>query len=224
MIITLFSSKKKLHLFKRIFDLLLSISLILVTFPIFILIYFIYLIFYDGDFIYISKRVGRKLKVFNIFKFRTMVKNAENLGSEVTGLHDKRNLSIGRFLRATKIDELPQLFNILLGDMSFVGPRPNFKKLVNRYPVETKNILSELKPGLTDFSTLIFNDLDNYLKEKNYETKYYKKVEPIKIYLVKKYYEKKSFVVDLKIIFFTVLTIFKIINFKKRDLKYYFDV
>ena len=224
MIITLFSPKKKLHLFKRFFDLLLSISSILVIFPIFILMYFIYLIFYEGDCIYISKRVGRNLKTFDIFKFRSMVKNAENLGPEVTGLYDKRNLPIGRFIRATKIDELPQLFNILIGDMSFVGPRPNFKRLVDQYPIETKNILAELKPGLTDFSTLIFSDLDNYVKKQNYEVRYYKKVEPIKIYLIKKYYEKKSFFVDLKIIFFTVLTILKVIKFKKKDLKYYFDV
>jgi len=224
MIITLFSPKKKLNLFKRIFDLLLSISFILVMFPIFILIYFIYLIFYGGDCIYTSKRVGRNLKTFDIFKFRSMVKNAENLGPEVTGLYDKRNLPIGRFIRATKIDELPQLFNILIGDMSFVGPRPNFKRLVDQYPIETKNILAELKPGLTDFSTLIFSDLDNYVKKQNYEVRYYKKVEPIKIYLIKKYYEKKSFFLDLKIIFFTVLTILKIIKFKKKDLKYYFDV
>lgn len=153
-----------------------------------------------------------------------MVKNAENLGPEVTGLHDKRNLPIGRFLRATKIDELPQLFNILIGDMSFVGPRPNFKRLVDQYPIETKNILGELKPGLTDFSTLIFNDLDNYVKKQNYEVRYYKKVEPIKIYLINKYYEKKSFFVDLKIVFFTLLIILKVIKFKKKDLKYYFNV
>ena len=224
MITALFSPKKKLHLFKRIFDLFLSISLILLTFPIFILMYFIYLIFYGGDCIYVSKRVGWKLKVFNIFKFRSMVKNAENLGPEVTGLHDKRNLPIGRFLRATKIDELPQLFNILIGDMSFVGPRPNFKRLVDQYPIETKNILGELKPGLTDFSTLIFNDLDNYVKKQNYEVRYYKKVEPIKIYLINKYYEKKSFFVDLKIVFFTLLIILKVIKLKKKDLKYYFNV
>jgi lipopolysaccharide/colanic/teichoic acid biosynthesis glycosyltransferase len=213
-----------MNFLKRSFDLFFSIIFIVITLPIFFLIYFIYLIFYNGDCIYSSKRIGYNLDEFKIFKFRSMVKNAENLGSVISGLHDKRILPIGRFLRVTKIDELPQLYNILLGEMSFVGPRPNFRKLVDKYPIKIKNILAKLKPGLTDFSTLIFSDLDNYLRGKNFEIKYYKKVEPIKLFLIKKYFEKKNFFVDLKILFFTVLIILKIFKFNKKKLKFHFGV
>ncbi len=216
--------QKKMNFLKRSFDLFFSIIFIVITLPIFFIIYLIYLIFYDGDCIYASKRIGYNLNEFKIFKFRTMIKNAENLGSQVSSLNDKRILLIGRFLRATKIDELPQLYNILLGEMSFVGPRPNFKKLVDKYPVKIKNILAKLKPGLTDFSTLIFSDLDDYLRGKNFEIKYFKKVEPIKLFLIKKYFEKKTFFVDLKILFFTVLIILKIFKFNKKKLKLHFNV
>ena len=96
-----------------------------------------------------------------------MVLNAENIGSVVTSLNDRRNIIFGRFLRRTKLDELPQLFNILEGSMSFVGPRPNFKKLVKKYPKSIKKIIYRLKPGLTDFSTLLFTDMDSVVSKKN---------------------------------------------------------
>jgi lipopolysaccharide/colanic/teichoic acid biosynthesis glycosyltransferase len=209
---------------KRLFDIIFSLLLIIIFSPLFIFLILIYLLFFNGEPIYISKRVGKKLKEFKIYKFRSMIKNAENLGPEVSGLNDKRNLIIGRFIRLTKIDELPQLYNILIGDMSFVGPRPNYKRLVDKYPDDVKEALYQLKPGLTDYSSLIFRDLDSFVKEINFEKKYFKKVEPLKKLLIIRYYLKNSFFIDLKIIFFTIISIFRIYKFTKKDLNFLFHI
>lgn len=209
---------------KRFFDISFSMLLIIIFLPLFFFLILIYAFFFNGEPIYVSKRIGIKLKEFKIYKFRSMVKNAENLGPEVSGLNDKRNLVIGRFIRLTKIDELPQLFNILIGDMSFVGPRPNFKKLVDKYPNDVKEALYNLKPGLTDYSSLIFRDLDSYVKDINFEKKYYDEVEPFKKLLIKKYYQKNSFFIDLKIIFFTACSILRIYKFTLKDLIFFFNI
>ena len=209
---------------KRSFDIIFSLLLIIIFSPLFIFLILIYLLFFNGEPIYISKRIGKKLKEFKIYKFRSMIKNAENLGPEVSGLNDKRNLIIGRFIRLTKIDELPQLYNILIGDMSFVGPRPNFKRVVDKYPNDVKEALYQLKPGLTDYSSLIFRDLDSFVKDINFEKKYFKKVEPLKKLLIIQYYLKNSFFIDLKIIFFTIISIFKIYKFTKKDLNFLFHI
>ena len=209
---------------KRSFDIILSLLLMIIFFPLFIFLALVYLLFFEGEPIYVSKRVGIKLNEFKIYKFRSMIKNAEYLGSEVSGLNDERNLVIGRFLRLTKIDELPQLYNIFKGDMSFVGPRPNFKKLVNRYPEDVKEALYNLKPGLTDYSSLIFRDLDSFVREVNFEKKYFNEVEPLKKLLIKKYYLKNSFFIDLKIIFFTAASILRIYKFTQKDLVFFFDI
>lgn len=209
---------------KRSFDIIFSLLLIIIFSPLFIFLILIYLLFFNGEPIYISKRVGKKLEEFKIYKFRSMIKNAENLGPEVSGLNDKRNLIIGRFIRLTKIDELPQLYNILIGDMSFVGPRPNFKRLVDKYPEDVKEALYQLKPGLTDYSSLIFRDLDSFVKNVNFEKNYFEKVEPLKKLLIIKYYLKNSFFIDLKIIFFTIISIFRIYKFTEKDLKFIFHI
>jgi lipopolysaccharide/colanic/teichoic acid biosynthesis glycosyltransferase len=209
---------------KRSFDIIFSLLLIIIFSPLFIFLILIYLLFFNGKPIYISKRVGKKLEEFKIYKFRSMIKNAENLGPEVSGLNDKRNLIIGRFIRLTKIDELPQLYNILIGDMSFVGPRPNFKRLVDKYPGDVKEALYKLKPGLTDYCSLIFRDLDSFVKNANFEKNYFEKVEPLKKLLIIQYYLKNSFFIDLKIIFFTIISIFRIYKFTEKDLKFFFYI
>ena len=209
---------------KRFFDILFSALMLIVFTPLFLFLPLIYIIFFNGEPIYVSKRVGIKLKEFKIYKFRSMVKNAENLGPEVSGLNDKRNLAIGRFIRVTKIDELPQLFNILIGNMSFVGPRPNFKRLVDKYPIDIQDALYHLKPGLTDYSSLIFKDLDSFVKSNNFERRYFDEVEPLKKLLIKKYYLNNSFIIDLKIIFFTALSILRVYKFTKKDLNIFFDI
>jgi lipopolysaccharide/colanic/teichoic acid biosynthesis glycosyltransferase len=211
-------------MFKRSFDIIFSLLLIIIFSPLFIFLILIYFLFFNGKPIYISKRVGKKLEEFKIYKFRSMIKNAENLGPEVSGLNDKRNLIIGRFIRLTKIDELPQLYNILIGDMSFVGPRPNFKRLVDKYPGDVKEALYKLKPGLTDYSSLIFRDLDSFVKNVNFEKNYFEKVEPLKKLLIIQYYLKNSFFIDLKIIFFTIISIFRIYKFTEKDLNFFFHI
>jgi len=153
-----------------------------------------------------------------------MVLNAENIGSVVTSLNDRRNIIFGRFLRRTKLDELPQLFNILEGNMSFVGPRPNFKKLVKKYPKSIKKVIYRLKPGLTDFSTLLFTDMDSVVSKKNSEKKYLFYVQPIKNFLIYNYYNKINFITDIKILFFTFFSLLNIISFNKKMLYKFFNI
>jgi lipopolysaccharide/colanic/teichoic acid biosynthesis glycosyltransferase len=210
--------------YKRFFDIFLSLFLILTLSPIFILIISSYFFFFIGKPFYISNRVGYQGKLFRIYKFRTMVLNAENIGSVVTSLNDRRNIIFGRFLRRTKLDELPQLFNILEGSMSFVGPRPNFKKLVKKYPKSIKKVIYRLKPGLTDFSTLLFTDMDSVVSKKNSEKKYLFYVQPIKNFLIYNYYNKINFITDIKILFFTFFSLLNIIRFNKKMLYKVFKI
>ncbi|GAG61313.1 unnamed protein product, partial [marine sediment metagenome] len=133
----------------------------------------------------------------------------EKLGGPSTGLNDPRLTRVGRFLRKYKLDELPQLINILKGEMSVVGPRPQVEEYTKRYTKEEKIILS-VKPGLTDYASIEFIDLDKVLGDKNVDRKYRTEIEPRKNILRIKYAKKHSFLLDLKIIFLTILKILQI--------------
>ncbi len=154
-------------------------------------------------------RAGKDGKIFKIYKFRTMVKNAPALGQNfTTPANDARITKIGHFLRRHNIDELPQLINVLKGEMSFVGPRPEVCEIVRRYRPEQKRVLS-VKPGMTDYASLefrcerkMFNESDDLLKD------YTEKILPKKINLQLKYIEKKSFRTDIGLILKTIAAIF----------------
>ncbi len=138
-----------------------------------------------------------------------MVENAESIGGPSTALNDPRLTKIGRFLRKYKLDELPQLVNILIGDMSFVGPRPQVQKYTDLYTSEEQIILS-VKPGLTDYASLRFINLDQLLGDDKVDEKYMREVEPEKNKLRIEYVKKRAFCSDLKIIFLTILMTLKI--------------
>lgn len=165
---------------KRWIGFLLAVILILILWP-FYLIIAVAVAIEDGlPVFYRPQRGGYKNKSFRIFKFRSMVKNADKIGGGTTALNDPRITKVGNFLRKTKLDEIPQLFNIIAGSMSFIGPRPELLRYVNRYEGEEKLIL-QVRPGITDFSSIEFIDLDEVVGSANADEMYEKRVLKKKI-------------------------------------------
>lgn len=158
---------------------------------------------------YLQTRVGKNGKDFKLFKFRTMHLDADKKGLLTVGGRDPRVTSIGYYLRKYKLDELPQLFNVLFGTMSLVGPRPEVRKYVDLYTKEQQQVLS-VKPGITDFASLEYiNENDLLAKSDNPEKTYIEEIMPAKLALNMKYIQQQGILVDFKII---LNTIFKIIK------------
>lgn len=196
------------QLAKRFFDFLTAfIGLILLS-PLFLAVAILIKLDSKGDVFYQGERVGQFGKIFKIFKFRTMVPNAEKLGTIHAARNDPRITKVGRFLRTYKLDELPQLINILKGEMSFVGPRPQVKYYVDLYSDEERASLN-VRPGMTDYATIQYINQEDLMDEKNVDRSYQEKIEPIKNKLRVKYAKNNSLFVDAKIIFQTILAIFE---------------
>lgn len=192
---------------KRLFDLISSIFGLLILIPILGFILFKILSEDGGHVFYRGERIGLHGKPFRIFKFRTMVVDAEKMGASSTADDDERITRIGSFLRKYKLDELPQLFNVLVGDMSLVGPRPEVKKFTDLYTDEEKVILT-VRPGITDWASLGNPDEGALLKGSTDPDKdYLEKIRPEKIRLQLKYVREQSFWTDIKIVFLTLKTI-----------------
>jgi lipopolysaccharide/colanic/teichoic acid biosynthesis glycosyltransferase len=193
---------------KRSFDLFFSIFLLIVLSP--ILLIFSFLI-WKQDFsspFYISKRVGKGEKEFNFFKFRSMIVNADSTGVVSTSSNDNRITPLGKIIRKYKIDELPQLANVLLGHMSIVGPRPNVINDVKIYTSKEKNLLN-VRPGITDFSSIIFSDEGEILADSdNPDLKYNQIIRPWKSRLGLFYINKNNLFIDVSLIFLTIVAIF----------------
>ncbi len=203
---------------KRILDVVVSLSGLLILLPIFIPIVIALKISGEGEIFYLQERVGINNKKFKIFKFATMLKNSENMGSGIyTAKNDPRILPIGGFLRKTKINELPQIINILIGDISLVGPRPLIRRTFELYSEEDQKIISSIKPGLTGIGSIIFRNEEELLlnaDNNNVEEFYKRNITPYKAELEKWYVSKRSFINDMLII---ILTIWVVI-FKKSQL------
>ena len=153
-------------LIKRILDVVISLVIILLIFPLVIILAIVVKFSSPGPVFYQGIRTGLYGKPFRILKFRTMVIDAESLGGPTTGTNDKRVTPIGAFLRKTKLDELPQFINVLTGDMSLVGPRPEVLEYTATYTGEERCILS-MRPGITDYSSIEFADLDDLVGDKD---------------------------------------------------------
>lgn len=193
---------------KRIFDVFIAIIGIIILLPIFIFIITRIKKEGNGPLFYRGIRIGKRGAEFRIFKFRTMVVNAEKLGGSSTSDDDPRITKIGKFLRKYKLDELPQLFNVLIGEMSVVGPRPEVKHYVEMYTEEEKAIL-RVKPGITDFASIWNPDEGAILTgSEDPEKTYLEKIRPTKIRLQLKYVREQSFWTDMKIIFLTARNLF----------------
>ena len=153
-------------IFKRTFDIILSSIAIVLLSPIIILIIVILKLTGEGEVFYLQERVGYKKKVFMIYKFATMIKNSPNMGTgDVTLRNDPRVTKVGKFLRDSKLNELPQLFNIFFGDISVIGPRPLMKAGFNRYSLDFQNTIYNIKPGLTGIGSIVFRDEERILTE-----------------------------------------------------------
>lgn len=189
---------------KRVLDVCVSLSGLLLAFPVMIAVAILIKIDSKGPVFYRGIRAGRYGRTFRIFKFRTMVDGAEGKGGPSTALNDARLTRLGRALRKGKIDELPQLFNILAGDMSVVGPRPQVEMYTNLYTAEEKAILS-VRPGLTDYASLRYLDMDLVLGNHNVDEKYRTEIEPEKNRLRLKYVRERTLLVDAMILFQTAL-------------------
>jgi lipopolysaccharide/colanic/teichoic acid biosynthesis glycosyltransferase len=188
---------------KRTFDLFLSIIGLLATAPLLAAIAIGIKLSSPGPVFYRGVRTGRGGKQFRIFKFRTMVIDAEQKGGTTTGKNDPRITQVGHLLRKYKLDELPQLINVLLGDMSFVGPRPEVAEYTDKYTPEERLILS-VRPGITDYSSMAFHDLQEVVGSEDPDEVFRTRVLPEKIALRLKYVRTRSFWIDLKILFSTV--------------------
>ncbi|MDR0697280.1 MAG: sugar transferase [Christensenellaceae bacterium] len=194
---------------KRLFDIVASfLGLVILIIP-FIIVSLMIALTSRGGVFYKQIRIGKHEKEFKIIKFRTMVKNSDNNGLLITTHEDNRITSIGKFLRKTKIDELPQLINVFLGQMSFVGPRPEVPKYVMLYNVAQRKVLS-VKPGITDPASIIFRDENQLLNgSDDPEEKYISDIMPKKLEINLEYINRQSFLYDIKIIFMTLAKIFR---------------
>jgi lipopolysaccharide/colanic/teichoic acid biosynthesis glycosyltransferase len=192
---------------KRLFDMVFSLALIVVLLPVgFVVSIWIVLDDFGSPF-FVQQRVGLGGENFGLLKFRSMRKNAESKGQLTVGMKDNRITRSGYFIRKYKIDELPQLVNVFLGEMSVVGPRPEVPKYVLLYNEEQQNVLS-IKPGITDFASIEYVRENELLSaSSDPEKTYIEEIMPAKLELNLKYLREQSFLTDMKIILQTIKAI-----------------
>ena len=188
---------------KRSFDFSAALFGLLVLAPVFLTVSVVIYIDDGAPVLFRQMRIGLKGAPFQILKFRTM--RVHSVGSAVTIAGDDRVTTVGQYLRRTKLDELPQLINVLLGHMSFVGPRPEVPRLFESYPSDLKKIIASMRPGITDFASLEFSNESEMLQGvENPEDYYLSHILPMKSKMIRKYFEEQSFRTDLRLILHTV--------------------
>lgn len=193
---------------KRLFDVFFSLLALLLLWPLIVFVAITIKLSSDGPVFYHGLRTGLQGKPFRILKFRTMVVDAESLGGPTTGTNDKRVTPIGAFLRKTKLDELPQFMNVLTGDMSLVGPRPEVLEYTSTYTGEERCILS-MRPGITDYSSIEFADLDDLVGDIDPDKYFREHIMPQKTALRIKYVKEWSLRSDFRILW---MTFFRVIR------------
>ncbi|NJB86667.1 lipopolysaccharide/colanic/teichoic acid biosynthesis glycosyltransferase [Lewinella marina] len=200
---------------KRFFDFVFALLALLVLSPLLIPIVIGLKLTGEGYVFYLQERVGYRNRLFNIYKFATMLKDSPNMkGGIITTAKDPRITPMGGFLRKSKINELPQLLNVLFGDMSFVGPRPVMQKSFDQYPPEVQEVIYNVKPGITGIGSIVFRDEEQLItavRDRGGDTwAYYRDViYPHKGRVEEWYQANQSFWVDLKILFLTAWVILR---------------
>lgn len=195
--------KKSLRLI-RAFDTVASFGGIIVLSPLLLLTGVAVKVSSKGPVLYSQERVGRNQKIFRIHKFRTMVQGADKMGTLVTVSNDQRITKVGRILRRTKLDELPQLFNVLLGDMALVGPRPEVKRYVDHYDENALQLL-RLRPGVTDLASIEYSQESDLLdSSEDVEKTYIKEIMPEKHALNYAYIREMNLLNNIKVMFKTL--------------------
>ncbi|MFN5371780.1 MAG: sugar transferase [Bacteroidia bacterium] len=194
---------------KRIFDIIASLIGIILLIPFFVVIWIGIKCESQGNGFYRQTRVGFKGIDFGLFKFRTMYTGSDKKGLLTVGGRDPRITRLGYYLRKYKLDELPQLFNVLIGDMSLVGPRPEVRKYVDMYTSDQLRVL-DVKPGITDYASIEFSNENELLgKSEHPEKVYTEEIMPKKLELNMKYITEQNLATDLKIIWATILKIMR---------------
>ena len=195
---------------KRLFDLTIAVLSLLLLFAPMILVMIILKFTGEGEIFYIQKRLGYLNNEFKIIKFATMVKNSPNIGTgSLTLRGDPRVLPFGNFLRKSKINELPQIFNVIIGNMSIVGPRPQMKVDFDKFPPKKRNEIYKSKPGITGIGSIIFRDEEKWISNFNGDKhEFYKnKIAPYKTDVELWYYKNQSMFVDVKLVILTAWVI-----------------
>jgi lipopolysaccharide/colanic/teichoic acid biosynthesis glycosyltransferase len=189
---------------KRVFDIFFSLSALIILSPLLIPIVILLKLTGEHEVFYFQKRIGYKNREFNIWKFATMLKNSPNIGTgEITLRNDPRVTKMGKFLRITKINELPQVINVLKGDMSIVGARPLMKKSFDLYTEDVKAVVYNTPPGITGMGSIIFRDEEEIISESSDIQQTYRQIFEYKGQLEKWYQQHISFFTDFMIIFLT---------------------
>ncbi|MFH1392112.1 MAG: sugar transferase [bacterium] len=199
---------------KRLFDIIFSLFILIILSPVFLIIFILIKVFSRGPIFFTQARLGKNAKPFKIYKFRTMIDESDIGSNNLTLTDDQRITKIGKILRKYKLDELPQFVNVLKGEMSIVGPRPDVPEYYDLTDSLHQKVLS-VKPGITCFAGIKYSlsqkqEAGILAKANNPEQFYVNKIFPDKIALNLKYVQEQSFRLDLKIIFQTVYYLFKI--------------
>jgi lipopolysaccharide/colanic/teichoic acid biosynthesis glycosyltransferase len=194
---------------KRTFDILVSAAGLVLLSPVLLVVALLIKADSAGPVFFLQERMGRRFRPFHIYKFRTMVPDAPRLGKLITVGEDPRITRVGRILRLTKIDELPQLLNVLKGDMSLVGPRPEVRHYVELFRPDYEEIL-QVPPGITDLASVHYRHESEILgRAENPEEQYIKEILPEKIRLAKEYLRQSSFCFDAGLIVQTLVVLVK---------------
>ena len=188
---------------KRALDIVIALIILVFFLPLGLLISLLIVLESKGGVFYKQERVGLNGKPFGLLKFRSMRPNADRLGQLTVGDRDPRVTNIGHFIRKYKLDEFPQFINVLIGEMSIIGPRPEVKKYVDLYTIEQRTVL-KVKPGITDYASIEYFDESRLLGEsENPEQTYVQEIMPAKLILNKKYLDNPTIFHDLKIMWLT---------------------
>lgn len=190
---------------QRFLDIVLSFVALIMLVPILLPVVLILKFTGEGEIFYIQQRSGFSGKEFGLYKFATMLKNSPNIGAgEITIKSDPRILPFGKFLRKSKLNELPQLLNILIGDMSVVGPRPMVPNTYSNYPIKARQLLDTVRPGLTGIGSIVFRDEENYLSNHDEPLRFYKElIIPYKSDLEIWFIKNNTIMLYIKIILIT---------------------
>ena len=195
---------------KRLIDLFISIVALILLSPLFIIVSIILKFSGEGEVFYSQERLGFQNKKFNIIKFATMLKNSPNIGTgSLTLRGDPRVLPFGKFLRKSKINELPQIFNVLIGNMSIVGPRPQMQVDFDKFPIDIRNDIYKSQPGITGIGSIIFRDEEKWISNHDGDKHifYKEKIAPYKAQVEVWYYHNKSTFIDFKLMILTAWVI-----------------
>lgn len=191
---------------QRFFDIIFSLLALLVLCPLLLPIVIVLKLTGEGEVFFLQKRVGKGGNLFNLLKFATMLKDSPSIGSgTVTLKNDPRVLPFGKFLRKTKVNELPQLFNILVGDMSIAGPRPQTPRCFEAFPENLKEIITKIRPGLSGLGPIVFRDEENILAENEKSVEFYDNViAPYKGRVEAWYVENQTIFYYFTVVFVTI--------------------